>query len=87
MVCVTRDATVRVRADRRGREVRSKAVALERAELPELGEGVWSWPVIGHPGRLLVGLASEVSLADLHVSLEGVGWGPLAERPQVWRLP
>ena len=82
VACVTRDATVQTREERGGGG-RPRMGLPERSELPELPGGR-AWPVLGHPGRLLV----VGSGAEFEGALEGLEgrWGPWVEEARRWRF-
>lgn len=81
LACVTRDATVQTRQDRRRGE-RPRMSLPERDMLPQVSPGAL-WPVLGHPGRLMVVVPEDA----LDVSLEVLekDWGPWVDPVLSWR--
>ena len=84
LLCVTRDATVAVREDRRKRGPKPGLKLATREELPAMPEGIWAWAVLGHQGRLLVALRSVEREEQALRALEVGGWCPLVEAPRRW---
>lgn len=79
----TADGTVETRADRRSGARPGRGVAAREA-LPSL-DGVQVWPVIGHPGRLLMRGDAGWWDAKAQAHLTDV-WGEAVEPARVWRL-
>ncbi len=81
---LTVDVEAMVRPLEGGRPARG---VVAREALPAI-EGGLAWPVIGHPGRLLVrfgqGGDEGAGIAAAARAVEAA-WGPLAEPPVVWR--